>query len=278
MLALGDNSLGQLNIPPIPAGTSVVKIAAGWSDSFALLNDGSLLAWGQNASGQVNVPPLPPGVGYVDVAAGEAHSLALRSNGTVVAWGDNGYGQCNVPALLAGESYTRVEAGRSRSIGVYRSTAWSTFCSGDGSGTACPCGNSGLVAHGCASSVSANGARLVGSGQASLASDTFLLSGSEMPNSFALYFQGTTQQSGGSGSVFGDGLRCAGGAVVRLGTHQNASGASRHPDAGGVPISVKGGITSPGTRTYQVWYRNAAAYCTPSTFNLTNGVEVTWSM
>ncbi len=24
------------------------------------------------------------------------------------------------------------------------------------------------------------------------------------------------------------------------------------------------------------WYRNAAAFCTPSTFNLTNGLSITW--
>ena len=31
-----------------------------------------------------------------------------------------------------------------------------------------------------------------------------------------------------------------------------------------------------GAAIYQVWYRNAASFCTPSTFNLTNGVLVTW--
>jgi len=40
---------------------------------------------------------------------------------------------------------------------------------------------------------------------------------------------------------------------------------------------IKGNITSPGTRTYQVWYRNAAAFCTPSTFNLSNGWELIWA-
>ena len=29
-------------------------------------------------------------------------------------------------------------------------------------------------------------------------------------------------------------------------------------------------------RYYQVWYRNAAAFCTPSTFNTSNGYAVTW--
>jgi hypothetical protein len=40
---------------------------------------------------------------------------------------------------------------------------------------------------------------------------------------------------------------------------------------------VRGAVTSPGTRSYQVWYRNAAAFCTPSTFNLTNGTSIVWS-
>jgi hypothetical protein len=40
---------------------------------------------------------------------------------------------------------------------------------------------------------------------------------------------------------------------------------------------VRGAVTTAGSvRNYQVWYRNAAAFCTPSTFNLTNGLSVTW--
>jgi hypothetical protein len=97
-------------------------------------------------------------------------------------------------------------------------------------------------------------------------------------NSSALYFQGTSQLGGGTGTVFGDGLRCAGGTIVRLGTKLNSSGASSYGGPGGdTPISVRGLIPAGGgTRTYQVWYRNAAAFCTSSTFNLTNGVEISW--
>jgi hypothetical protein len=29
---------------------------------------------------------------------------------------------------------------------------------------------------------------------------------------------------------------------------------------------------------YQVWYRNAASFCTPSTFNLSNGIEIAWDL
>ncbi|MCY2959059.1 MAG: calcium-binding protein [Planctomycetota bacterium] len=151
------------------------------------------------------------------------------------------------------------------------------FCFGDGSATACPCGNVGAAGSGCANSVSGSGALLAGSGSASLGGDTLVLVGSGMPNSSALYFQGTSQLNGGAGSVFGDGLRCAGGTILRLGVKPNAGGSSQYPVGGDLPVSVRGLVTTPGTRTYQVWYRNAAAFCTASTFNLSNGLELQWN-
>jgi hypothetical protein len=162
-------------------------------------------------------------------------------------------------------------------IGVVSPSTGTSFCPGDGSGTACPCGNNSLTGSesGCLSSLG-QGAKLVGSGSASVSNDTFVLQGSQMPNSSALYFQGTTQQAGGVGAVFGDGLRCAGGTIIRLGTKTNSAGASQYPAAGDVLISVKGSLASGNTRTYQVWYRNAAAFCTSATFNLSNGVQVQW--
>jgi Tol biopolymer transport system component len=150
------------------------------------------------------------------------------------------------------------------------------FCFGDGTGLACPCANSGAPGRGCANSIDASGARLAATGTARVSADTFVLLGSGMPNSTALYFQGTSQLNGGTGAMFGDGLRCAGGTVIRLGTRLNAGGASRYPDAGDVAISVRGLVAGGDARTYQIWYRNAAAFCTTSTFNLSNGLGVTW--
>ncbi len=151
------------------------------------------------------------------------------------------------------------------------------FCFGDGSGTACPCGNASAVGAGvgCLSSLGSGG-RLAQSGLSSIASDSLTLYGTGMPNSSALYFQGTSLQSSGAGTVFGDGLRCAGGAVLRLGLKLNVGGASTHPSVGDSPISVASGVVPGDTRFFQVWYRNAAAFCTASTFNLTNGVSAIW--
>jgi hypothetical protein len=151
------------------------------------------------------------------------------------------------------------------------------FCFGDGTGTACPCANNGAIGNGCANSVIATGANLSSSGNSSVSADTVVLTGTGMPNSSALYFQGTAQASAGAGTVFGDGKRCAAGSVIRLGTKSNVAGTSTYPAVGDQPVSVKGLVPVAGaTRDYQVWYRNAAAFCTVSTFNLSNGWEIVW--
>jgi hypothetical protein len=152
------------------------------------------------------------------------------------------------------------------------------YCPGDGSGTACPCGNSSpsgaLV--GCLTSLG-QGGKLRATGCASVSSDSVSLVGTQMALSSALYFQGTTQVGGGAGAAFGDGLRCAGGAVIRLGTKtNNGSGASVYPAAGDPSVSVKGLCNAGDVKNYQVWFRNAGAFCTASTFNLTNGLRLVW--
>ncbi len=151
------------------------------------------------------------------------------------------------------------------------------YCSGDGSAATCPCGNAGTAAHGCASSVSGSGAALLAQGSPSISNDTLVLQGSSMPNSHALYFQGTQLWNSGMGAPFGDGLRCVGGSIVRLRTVVNTNGSSQYPGPGDPSISVRGAVAPGQTRRYQAWYRNAAAFCTPSTFNTTNGLQVYWS-
>jgi hypothetical protein len=151
------------------------------------------------------------------------------------------------------------------------------FCFGDGTGVPCPCGNNSILGsgQGCLHSLGTGG-KLLASGTASISNDTVTLLGTLMPNASALYYQGTIQQGGGAGAVFGDGKRCVGGTTIRLKTVLNVGGASQYPQPGDPSISVKGLITVPGTRTYQVWFRNAATFCTPATFNLTNGIEISW--
>jgi hypothetical protein len=112
---------------------------------------------------------------------------------------------------------------------------------------------------------------------ASVSSDTFVPSVGAAPNSSVLFFQGTAQVAGGAGSVFGDGLHCAGGVVRRLGTKSASSHSAKHPAGSDLPVSVRGVLPALGcVRTHQARYRNAAAYCTASTFNSSNGWEAAW--
>lgn len=154
-----------------------------------------------------------------------------------------------------------------------------TFCYGSVAG--CPCGNVGLAKHGCEHSFGFGGGLLNAQGRASVANDSLaLVAGGLPPNASTLFFQGDAQIAGGAGQIFGDGLRCAGGNVLRLGTRGAVNGYVGYGagHVGDVPISIRGAIPVSGaTRYYQGWYRNAASFCTPSTFNLTNGVRVTWT-
>lgn len=80
----------------VPQGLSnVTQISAGRTHFLARKGDGSVVAWGDNTAGKASVPG---GITTATaVAAGRSHSLALLANGTVVAWGDNSYGQTTVP-------------------------------------------------------------------------------------------------------------------------------------------------------------------------------------
>jgi hypothetical protein len=152
------------------------------------------------------------------------------------------------------------------------------FCGGDGSSTVCPCINSsGTPAQGCTNSNQV-GAHLSAGGTPSLGGDTVVLYAENMGTSTtSSFFQGTTRVNGGSGAVFGDGLRCAGGSVLRLGAHTAVNGTTQYPGPGDPPVHVRGQIAAPGVRTYQVWYRDVASFCTVQPFNLSNGYEITWA-
>jgi hypothetical protein len=109
-----------------------------------------------------------------------------------------------------------------------------------------------------------------------VSADSIVFSGSDLPSGPGLYFQGNNAINGGNGNVFGDGLRCAGGSVKRLQVRFSAGGTSQTS----VSISnAAGNVTAGSLRRYQLWYRDpsVSAPC-QSGFNLTNGIEITWSV
>lgn len=174
------------------------------------------------------------------------------------------------------------DAGRISGVQLVRlDTPFETYCTG--TAASCPCGNFGSTGRGCNNSngTSGNlGAELSATGNASatLANDTFTLSAIGLPNSAGLYFQGTAQLGGGNGVVFGDGLRCVGGTITRIGIVTAAGHASSYPPSpASLRISQQGAVSAGDVRNYQLWYRDPSpTFCTAATFNLTNAVRVTW--
>ena len=172
-------------------------------------------------------------------------------------------------------------SGTVRLLGTFDASfaLFSSLCSGEAGQTLCPCGNASPPGSGagCLNSTGA-GAKLSASGMPRVTNDTLVLSGASMPASVAtLYFQGSGLQNGGAGDVFGDGVRCAGGSIIRLATKTNVGGASSVPGPGDPLISIKGAVPSAGaTRYYQAWYRNAVSFCTSDTFNVSNAMAVIW--
>lgn len=167
-----------------------------------------------------------------------------------------------------------------------RSVDQSTLvCVGDGSGAACPCGNSSDLgsAQGCRNSAG-TGARLVDTGVASVTSDTLRLSATgTTPAGTCVFVQGDTTLS----SVpFGDGLRCLGGTQLRLAVLMAVGGNASIPGVGELSVSqratAQGDVFQAGvSRTYQVFYRDSdPTFCAAphgGAFNMSSGVRITWA-
>ena len=154
-------------------------------------------------------------------------------------------------------------------------------CFGDGSGAACPCGNSGTTAHGCQNSAGTGGALLTASGTTS--PDTVVLhSSGELPSSLSIFLQGNATIAP---TVYGDGLRCTGGILKRLYKGSASGGAISRPGMGDPSITARSAalgdpIPMGERRYYQVYFRDANPnYCAAplgNTFNISNALKVTW--
>jgi hypothetical protein len=68
----------------------------------------------------------------------------------------------------------------------------------------------------------------------------------------------------------------ASGNVLNLGQRRVVVGGSQHPVPGEPAISSRSPAAPGEPRIYQLWYRDAAPYCTRATHNLSNGLEIVW--
>ncbi|MFN0007470.1 MAG: TolB family protein [Planctomycetota bacterium] len=162
-------------------------------------------------------------------------------------------------------------------------SAFESFCFGDGTGAACPCGNSGISGRGCENSGSTGGALLSVTGVASLSADTVQFTSSgEKVTAVSIFLQGSLVIAP---IDYGDGLRCTGGNLKRLYTKAAVGGVVVAPQMGDPSISARSAqLNAPiplgATRPYQVYYRDGAQGFCPdppgSTFNVSNGFLVAW--
>lgn len=151
----------------------------------------------------------------------------------------------------------------------------------------CPCGNpqSGLN-RGCNNSSATTGSALTAVGTASLAADTLVFTtAGERATAFSILLQGPVFIS--AGVIYGQGVRCVGGALKRLFNKSAVGGSIVVPNFGlGDPTisarsAAKGDTILPGqSRWYLVYSRdpNVLGGCpAASTFNTTQTGAVSWA-
>jgi hypothetical protein len=202
---------------------------------------------------------------------GRIYSMAVFDDGTG-------------PALFAGGTFAK--AGVEPSVNLAKWSACTasieSMCFGDGSLRPCPCSNQGIAGHGCENSSSTGGARMVANGATSPDTLGLHVTG-ELPNALSIFLQGNQWIS--SGVRFGDGVRCAGGSLLRLFVKSASLGAVMAPGAGDPSISARsaelGDAIAPGSaRYYLAYYRDPSlAFCPApqgDAWNATNGVRVVW--
>jgi hypothetical protein len=157
------------------------------------------------------------------------------------------------------------------------------MCFGDGTqALPCPCANTGLSGRGCDNSDATGGAKLSALG--TLSPDALVFSASGVvANVLSVFLQGNLDT--GTPLPFGDGLRCAGGALKRLYIKNATGSAVSAPVAGEPSVSAQsaslGDPIAPGsTRWYQVYYRDPNLGFCPApagdSWNVTNGVAIDW--
>ena len=160
------------------------------------------------------------------------------------------------------------------------------YCNADGVNQQCPCGNNNDGSEGiagCANNAGnvvnpAGGATLRATGVASISNDTVVLKGANLQfGQPGLYFQANNAINSGNGVPFGDGLRCAGGGVVRLQIRVAGSASSATPGESETTVPIGATATAGATLRYQLWYRNPGVSPCGAGFNFTNGYEITWA-
>ena len=255
----GGNDLRSLDIQP-PAGSDPYFASGGSGQCTVFLHDvsSSTPQWSGTSVGERDrVSLLSPSW----IATCDIH------HPRVVIY-ETGYGSTALHQVTTeGDCLTVDTAARTPVRPGYQ------YCPGDGSGTQCPVmnNNSGRMA-GCLwdPTYVFDGGVLDATGTEYLSDIDVYFQATDVENNFGIFFGAANSVNGGNGMPFGCGLRCAGGALVRL---TSPALAINHRASCG-PVEALDTGAAPGlTRYYQYWFRSPS--CSQQ-FNLTNGYAITW--
>lgn len=157
------------------------------------------------------------------------------------------------------------------------------FCFGDNAQPIpCPCSNTGQGGRGCNNSEATGGAILSAAADPNLGT-TVLTTGHLLDHATCIFLQGSALLS--QPTVFGDGLRCIGGNLLRLYVGHASNGTASAPGVGEPSIMDRSAelgdpFTFGMTRYYQTYYRDSnPTYCpTPQgdTWNISSALYITW--
>jgi hypothetical protein len=151
---------------------------------------------------------------------------------------------------------------------------YASFCDdADGSLASCPCSNPGAPDTGCDLQQTTGGVRFDVLAQETSPQNRVTVQGTGYPaaSAPAAIVIRAAALDPSSPVVFGDGLRCIGVPLVRLGAAFAAGGTSTHGFG-------HGAMAGSGAFRYQLWFRNTPAmFCDPlAAFNLSSGRTIVW--
>jgi hypothetical protein len=191
--------------------------------------------------------------------------------------------------VLSGNTYVNFHSnafpnGEIRGQVIIPPTTGSRLCEIGNVTMPCPCGNPPAgIGRGCDNSSATGGAVLAAMGNAFLSFDTLVFSTlCEKPTATSIVLQGTIANP--VGTVFGQGIRCAGGTLKRLYTKNAVAGSIAAPSPTDQRVSQRSAalgdtITVGSNRSYLVYYRDPTVLggcSSASTFNATETIQISW--